>query len=63
MATFRDPAARDRAWARFYARAGLRVPATKECRSMPNAFRLANYRIRRANHDAAIALSQSLVKC
>lgn len=63
MATFRDPVSRDRAWARHYARAGFRVPATKECRSMPNDFRLANYRIRRAQHDAAHALSSSLVKC
>jgi len=63
MATFRDPVSRDRAWAKHYARSGLRLPATKECRSMPNAFRLANYRIRRAKHEAALDLSSSLVKC
>lgn len=63
MATFRNQPARDRAWARHYARQGLRGVVEREARSMPNAYRLANYTLARAAHAARVAVCSSLVKC
>jgi hypothetical protein len=40
--TFRHPVNRDQAWARYYARSGLR-PATRGCRSLTNAERLSRW--------------------
>ena len=47
MIRFRDPVARDRAWARYYAQRGLR-PMTRDIRQIPNPLRLANYAVRKA---------------
>ncbi len=63
MAAFRDPVQRDRAWARHYARAGLRVPVMTAPRSTPNAFRLANYLIRAGHHAARQAVTGQEVRC
>lgn len=63
MATFRNQVARDRAWARHYARRGLRVPVYTSPRSVPNTYRLANYILRAAKHQAAALVTSSLVKC
>ena len=61
MATVRDSVARDQAFGRYYGARGLR-PVLREIRSMPNAFRIANYFIRAARHRAAVALSSTVVK-
>lgn len=58
---FRDQVARDRAWANHYARAGLRVPVMKDAKSTPNAYRIANYMLRAASHNAALRVSESPV--
>jgi hypothetical protein len=43
--TFRHPANRDAAWGRYYARHGL-APATRGCRTLSNAERLAAWAAR-----------------
>lgn len=63
MATFRDPVARDRAWAKHYASRGLRVPVMTAAKSTPNAYRLANYLIRASHHAAAQLVSSQTVRC
>lgn len=55
--------AREQAWARHYARAGLRVPVMKSPRSTPNAFRLANYVLRRGQHDARQIVVGQEIRC
>ena len=50
--TFRDPAARDRAWGRYYARQGL-APTTRSIAPQTPAQRRAEYAWRRALADAA----------
>lgn len=47
MNRFRDPAARDAAWGRYYARRGL-APLLRKPRSRSNNERLAVYAVRRA---------------
>ena len=63
MTSFRDPVARDRAWARYYSRKGLRGVVERKVRSVPNTYRVANYLIRVARHRAAELVSSTLVKC
>lgn len=58
-----DQVSIDRAWARHYAAQGLRAPITREIRSMPNDFRIANYHLRVGRHRAAHFLSNHIVKC
>lgn len=62
MTRFRNPAARDAAWGRYYAKRGLR-PLMTEPRSMPVEFRLADYTVRKALHDARTMMSRALVRC
>lgn len=62
MSRFRDPVARDRAWANHYARSGLRVPVMTAAKSTPNEYRIANYLIRAASHNAALLVSESTVR-
>lgn len=62
MATFRDPVARDRAWARYYSQRGLRGVVDRRIRSIPNPFRFANYLLRRAKHDAAVSVCERTVQ-
>ena len=47
MATFRDPVARDIAWAKHYRRGGL-APVRRDIRPMPNPIRRAVYETRKA---------------
>lgn len=47
MNRFRDPAARDAAWGRFYARRGL-APLLHKPVSRSNPQRLATYAVRKA---------------
>lgn len=63
MATFRDPVARDRAWARYYSRKGLRGVLERHARSTPNQYRIANYLLRAARHRAAEFVCSTTVKC
>lgn len=61
-ARFRDPVARDRAWASHYAKHGLRVPVMTAAKSTPNTYRIANYMIRAANHHAAQLVTSATVR-
>lgn len=47
MSRFRDPAARDRAWARYYRSRGL-APCFRLVRPTPNPIRRAEYETRKA---------------
>lgn len=62
MSRFRDPVARDRAWARHYGRRDLRVPVMTEPKSSPNAYRIANYLIRAGHHAAQQVVTTQLVR-
>ena len=44
--TFRNPAARDAAWGRYFAKRGLQ-PTTRDTRTRPNPVRLAEYHRKR----------------
>lgn len=57
MPTFRDPAARDRAWARYYSRKGLRGVVTSSDRPVPNPLRTVRYTAARAYHEAERAIA------
>lgn len=55
MSRFRDPAARDRAWARYYSRRGATGLLTRSVRPTPDLIRRATYALRKA--------LQPLVRC
>ena len=61
MSRFRDPAARDAAWGRYYRKHGL-SPIRRAPVAMPNVFRIANYYQRRARHEAAQLVTSTLIK-
>lgn len=60
-ATFRNPAAREAAWGRYYRRKGL-APIRKHPRCMPNVYRIANYLRRKAEHEAEKIVCSEIVK-
>lgn len=62
MTRFRNPVQRDIAWGRYYAKRGLR-PLITEPRSQPVEFRLADYIVRKAMHEARSMLSRVTVRC
>ncbi|ERI59170.1 hypothetical protein M233_11070, partial [Xylella fastidiosa subsp. multiplex Griffin-1] len=45
-----------------YAHPGLAHCILRDTRAMPNALRIANYRVRRAHYEAAKTLSSLLIK-
>lgn len=61
MNRFRDPAARDAAWGRYYRKRGL-APIRRTPVGMSNAYRIANYIQRRARHEAALVVTSALIK-
>ncbi|WP_058570084.1 hypothetical protein ACN3VN_10705 [Xylella fastidiosa] len=63
MNRYRKAEERRTALRRYYSsRPWLSHCISRDTRAMPNALRIANYRVRRAHYDAAKTLSSLLIK-
>ncbi|KAJ4851714.1 hypothetical protein [Xylella fastidiosa] len=62
MNRYRTPKEQHAARCNDYAHPGLAHCILRDTQAMPNALRIANYRVRRAHYEAAKTLSSLLIK-
>ncbi|MDD0937087.1 hypothetical protein LOD50_12000, partial [Xylella fastidiosa subsp. multiplex] len=62
MNRYRTPKEQHVARCNYDAHPGLAQCILRDTRAMPNAIRIANYRVRRAQYEAAKTLSSTLIK-
>ncbi|MDC7963928.1 hypothetical protein XfCFBP8082_11020 [Xylella fastidiosa subsp. fastidiosa] len=62
MNRYRTPKEQHAARCNYYAHPGLAHCILRDTRAIPNAIRIANYRVRRAQYEAAKTLSSTLIK-